>query len=227
MEIHFSPSLMCLDYLNLKEQIEIIDKSFDMMHIDIMDGHFAPNIVLSLDFLKAIRPITKSKLDVHLMVTNPEIYISQLAKIGVDYITVHSETILTNSFRVLNSIKEHGIKAGVAMCPATPIEAMKGYAELLDILLIMTVDIGYAGQKFIPQMLRKIEQANEIRINNNYNYLISVDGAIDESKFKKLQEIGTNVYVLGSSGLFLGDVDLNKACSNVKTNFFKETGIFI
>ena len=207
----FSPSLMCMDLLYLKEQVEILNERADFYHVDIMDGHFVKNITLSPFFVSTLKRISKLPIDVHLMTEYPDDYIEELAKSGADYICPHAETINKDAFRIINKIKSFGCKAGIVLNPATPIEWIKYYIHLLDKITVMTVDPGFAGQPFIPEMLDKIKELKELKEKNGYNYLIEVDGSCNERTFDILTEAGAEVLIVGSSGLFNLDSDLPKA----------------
>ena len=207
----FSPSLMCMDLLSMKEEVEILNERADFYHVDIMDGHFVKNITLSPFFVSNLKRISKLPIDVHLMTEYPDDYIEELAKSGADYICPHAETINKDAFRIINKIKGFGCKAGIVLNPATPIEWIKYYIHLLDKITVMTVDPGFAGQPFIPEMLDKIKELKELKEKNGYNYLIEVDGSCNERTFDILTEAGAEVLIVGSSGLFNLDSDLPKA----------------
>ena len=207
----FSPSLMCMDLLSMKEQVEILNERADFYHVDIMDGHFVKNITLSPFFVSNLKRISKLPIDVHLMTEYPDDYIEELAKSGADYICPHAETINKDAFRIINKIKGFGCKAGIVLNPATPIEWIKYYIHLLDKITVMTVDPGFAGQPFIPEMLDKIKELKELEEKNGYSYLIEVDGSCNERTFDILTEAGAEVLIVGSSGLFNLDSDLPKA----------------
>lgn len=221
----FSPSLMCLDFLDIKNQIEILNKCCDMYHADIMDGHFAKNITLSVDIIKAIMKVATLPFDVHLMVETPNDYIDPLADIGVGTISLHAETIQKDSYRIIRRIKDLGCKFGVVVCPATPLSLVRWYLDQVDILTIMTVEVGYAGQKFIPQMIDKIAEANELLSEKDYHYIIQVDGAIGKATYKPLYDAGTRLFVMGTSGLFKQGIELSKACQIMKDEFTQATGV--
>jgi len=223
----FSPSLMCLDYLDIKNQIGILNQCCDLLHADIMDGHFAKNITLSFDLIRAIKSISELPIDAHLMVTNPNDFIDQLFDIGVDTISLHAETIQKDSYRIIRKIKDHGCKFGVVICPATPLSLVKWYLDQVDLLTIMTVEIGYAGQKFIPQMLGKIAEAKDLLLENDYHYIIQIDGAIGRQVYKPLFDNGARAFVMGTSGLFKPGVELSEACQLMKKEFSDETGVIL
>lgn len=224
MKEKFSVSLMCMDLLNIKEQLKILNEKADLYHVDIMDGHYVKNITLSPSFIKAIKPATKLPIDVHLMTEFPEDYIDEVADAGATYICPHAETINKDAFRVINHIKDSGCKVGVVLNPATPFSYIEHYVHLIDKLTIMTVDPGFAGQPFIEEMLEKIKVAKKCKEENNFNYLIEIDGSCNERTFKRLYDAGAEVFIVGSSGLFNLDKDLSKAYDKMQQIFMKETG---
>lgn len=198
---YVSPSLMCVDLLNLKEELQALDKYADFYHIDIMDGHFVPNITLSASFIKGIAPVCTKPIDAHLMVTDPGNYIDDMISSGAGIITVHAETINANAFRTIRYIKEKGAKVGIALNPATPLDYAGLYLNLVDKITIMAVDPGFAGQKFIPEVLPKIAQAAAWRAEKGYSYLIEVDGCANMTTFADYKKAGVDIFV-GGSGLF-------------------------
>lgn len=222
-KVKFSPSLMCMDLTRFREQVEILNERADMYHIDIMDGHFVPNITLSPFFVEQLRKITQLPLDIHLMVERPSDYIEELAKVGATYISPHAETLNGIAFRVINSIKKLGCKVGIVLNPETSIETIKYYIHLVDKITIMTVDPGFAGQPFIPEMLEKIKELKKIKNENNYKYLIEIDGSCNEKTFKILTDSGAEVLIVGSSGLFNLDSDLVRAWDKMIEIYEKET----
>jgi D-allulose-6-phosphate 3-epimerase len=211
MKPMFAPSLMCANFLDLKNQIEILNERADIYHIDIMDGHYVKNFSLSPAMIEQLKPIAKLPMDAHLMVENPADFLESVAKAGATYISPHAETINRDAFRIFRTIKSLGCKTGVVLNPATPLEYIQHYLGLLDKITILTVDAGFAGQTFIKEMLQKIETAKEIREKYNYSYLIEVDGSCNEKTFSSLAQAGTDVYIVGSSGLFNLDPDLSIA----------------
>lgn len=223
MKPMFNPSLMCMDLLEIKSQTAILNKRCDMYHVDIMDGHFVKNITLSPDFVKAFSKIALKPIDCHLMVTDPDDYIEPLAKAGAVYICPHAETINSQAFRIINKIKSYGCKVGIVLNPATPISYIKHYIHLIDKLTIMSVDPGFAGQPFIREMLDKIKEAKKLKEENGYKYLIEVDGSCNEKTFKDLSEAGTEVFIVGSSGLFNLDENLENAWDKMIENFSFQT----
>lgn len=218
MKMKISPSLMCMDLKKLPEQIEILNERADYYHVDIMDGHYVKNITLSPFFVESIRDITKLPMDVHLMVEKPNDFIEPLVKAGAAFVSPHVDTITKDAFRTIHAIKDLGAKVGVVLNPADPLESISQYAHLLDKITIMTVDPGFAGQKFIPEMLDKIKDAKRIREEKGYHYLIEVDGSCNERTFSQLKEAGADVLIVGSSGLFSLDEDLTVAWDQMMQN---------
>lgn len=223
MKPEFSVSLMCMDFLTIKEQIKILNDRMSMYHADIMDGHYCKNITLSPDLIKTFSSISTLPIDVHLMTTNPVDWIELCAKAGATYISPHAETINMDAFRIMNLIKKLGCKTGVVLNPATPISLVEAYLDRIDMLTIMTVDVGFAGQPFIEEMLDKIREAVRIREEKGYTYKIQVDGSCNKRTFKRLKDAGTDIFVLGSSGLFTLDEDLSKACDKAYNDYDTET----
>lgn len=199
-EITIAPSLLAADFSKLREEVEAINKTeAKWLHLDVMDGNFVPNISFGADVIKSIKPYTDLYFDAHLMVEKPEWYIETVAKAGVDSITIHVEA--TNHLhRALQMIKSVGIKAGVALNPATDIEVLDNVIDLIDLVLVMTVNPGFGGQKFIDNTLQKIK-----RIREKYPHIdIQVDGGINNETAKLVKEAGANILVAGSY-VFKGD----------------------
>lgn len=223
MNPEFSVSLMCMDFLNIKEQICTLNDRMAMYHADIMDGHFCKNITLSPDLIKTFSKVSTLPIDVHLMTTNPTDWIELCANAGATYISPHAETINTDAFRVMNLIKSVGCKTGVVLNPATPLSYIEHYLNRIDMLTIMTVDVGFAGQPFIEEMLDKIREAVRIREEKGYNFKIQIDGSCNKKTFKRLKEAGADIFVLGTSGLFNLDKNLSMACDKAYEDFADET----
>lgn len=206
-----SPSLMCMDLLKFREQIEFIDQHADYFHIDIMDGHFVPNLTLSPFFVAQVKKLATRPLDCHLMVTRPQDYISQLAQAGADYITLHPETLNGQAFRLIDEVRRLGMKVGLILNPETPVEAMKYYLHKADKITVMTVDPGFAGQPFIPEMLEKITELKNLREREGLHYEIEIDGSCNQNTYKTLMAAGADVFIVGSSGLFNHAENINDA----------------
>lgn len=224
MKPRFSPSLMCMDFLDIRHQAEILNSRCDFYHVDIMDGHYVKNITLSPDFVSVFRQVAQQPIDCHLMVTDPGDYIEPLAKAGADYICPHAETINTDAFRILNQIEALGCKKGIVLNPATPLDSIRHYIHRLDKITIMTVDPGFAGQPFIPEMLDKIREARALKEKMGYAYLIEIDGSCNEKTFRVLREAGAEVFIVGSSGLFSKNDNLERAWDIMLQEYEKAAG---
>jgi len=220
----FSPSLMCMDLLRLKEQIDVINRLADFVHVDIMDGHYVKNITLSPYFVKSIKSICKIPIDCHLMVTSPQDFIEPLVQAGADYICPHAETINADAFRLIDQIHDSGCKAGIVLNPSTPVAVIQYYIDRLDKITVMSVDPGFAGQRFIPETLKKVRELKQIKESSGYKYFIEIDGACNRQTYKDLYEAGVEVFIVGSSGLFNLDKDLEKAWNKMITDFNSAVG---
>ena len=197
--VKISPSILSADFSKLGEEVIALDKAgADFIHIDVMDGNFVPNISLGLPVIKSIRNKTDKVFDVHLMIENPSRYIDDFIDAGADIITIHYEAE-KHIDRTIDYIKSKGVKAGVSLNPGTPTFVLKDIIEKLDLVLIMSVNPGFGGQKFIPYSLNKIKEIKEMSININDNLLIEVDGGVDRNNSKEIMEAGANVLVAGSA----------------------------
>ncbi len=195
-EIIIAPSILSADFANLQADIQKIEKAgADWVHIDVMDGHFVPNITIGPQIVKSLRKTTGLIFDVHLMIENPEKYIDEFAKAGSDYITVHYEACKDNLFEVIEQIKRHNIKAGVSIKPKTPASAVIDILGKIDLLLIMSVEPGFGGQKYIPESTAKIK---EIKDNAPQGLIIEVDGGINDLTAKEAVNAGANALVAGA-----------------------------
>jgi ribulose-phosphate 3-epimerase len=197
--IKIAPSILSADFARLGEEIKDVERGgADYIHVDVMDGHFVPNITIGPLIVNAIRPITKLPLDVHLMIENPDQYISHFAKAGADIITVHVEAC-THLHRTVHLIKEQGVKAGVVLNPATPVDTIQHIIDDVDMVLLMTVNPGFGGQKFIKQVLPKIYAVSEMAKSKGLTIDIEVDGGVNIETAKLCVEAGANVLVAGSA----------------------------
>jgi len=194
-----APSILSADFLNLDKQIKIlIENKIELLHCDIMDGHFVPNLTFGPLIVDVFKKNCNIPLDVHLMVKEPEKFIRMFLPINPEYLTIHYEAEVHLN-RQLNFIKENGIKAGVSINPATPIEQLSEVLEIADLVLIMSVNPGFGGQKFIQNCLRKIVKLNEIRSKYNLNFLIEVDGGLNRNTIGDVSVAGCDIFVAGSS----------------------------
>ena len=192
------PSILSADFANLERDIKELESiGVDMFHIDVMDGNFVPNISFGFPIIESIRPKTDKVFDCHLMIANPENYVEQFCKVGCDMVSFHIEAT-NHADRVIQVIKNNDKKAGIVLNPQTPIESIKYLLPKLDYVLIMTVNPGFGGQKFIPEMLEKIEELAKLREEKKYNFLIEVDGGINTETSKACRDKGADLLVCGS-----------------------------
>lgn len=194
-----APSLLAADFSRLADEIKDIEKGgADLLHLDVMDGHFVPNLSFGIPILQSIRPVTQLPFDVHLMTENPECYIEELAKLSVSMISFHAEAVI-HLDRVIQMIRGKGIKAGIALNPGTPIRVLDEILPLLDFVLIMSVNPGFGGQKFIPYCQDKVSRLKEKIIRRNLSVKIEVDGGVNKKNAELLKKAGADILVAGSS----------------------------
>ncbi len=220
----FSPSLMTMDLDKFKEQIEFLNDHVDSYHIDIMDGHYVPNITLSPWFMEEVRKISNLPLSAHLMVMDQSFWVNQLIEMKCEWICMHVELLDGLAFRLIDQIHDAGLKAGIVLNPETPIETIFPYIELVDKITIMTVDPGFAGQRFISSTLDKIVALRKLREEKGYNYVIEMDGSSNRKSFKEIDAANPDIYIVGRSGLFGLDESIEKSWSIMKTDYEEMTG---
>lgn len=206
MSFILSPSLLSADFANLQQAIELINTTeADWFHIDVMDGLFVPNITIGQPVVKAIKKHAQKPLDVHLMIEEPDRYIQSFKQAGADILTVHAEAC-RHLNRSLNSIREEGMKAGVSINPHTPVSTLENVVEYADLVLIMSVNPGFGGQKFIENSYRKIEQLSALRQKYNPNLIIEVDGGVNLENAPALLAAGANALVAGNAVFSASDI---------------------
>ncbi|HHE38848.1 MAG TPA: ribulose-phosphate 3-epimerase [Candidatus Cloacimonetes bacterium] len=193
-----APSILSADFTNLKQEINKVQEAgADILHLDVMDGHFVPNLTFGLPIIKQIKQISKIPLDVHLMVTNPEIYLDILADWKIEYVCIHQETVF-HLHRQISFLRSENVKAGIALNPATPIETIFPIIPELDFVLLMSVNPGFGGQKFLPLVYDKIRKLREFSIQKNPELKIEVDGGVNDKNAKSLIKAGADILVSGS-----------------------------
>lgn len=196
-----APSILSADFSQLLNDVKKIQEGgADYIHVDVMDGHFVPNISFGAPIMKSLLGKTNMPFDVHLMIENPDKYIEDFVTDNTEFITVHEEASI-HLHRTIQKIKSYGVKAGVSLNPSTPVENIKWVLEDVDMVLIMSVNPGFGGQKFIPSALKKIQELLEIKNKMGYNFLIEIDGGITLDNWKEVEAAGVDIAVSGS-GVF-------------------------
>ncbi|WP_461204470.1 ribulose-phosphate 3-epimerase [Clostridium sp. DL1XJH146] len=197
--VRIAPSILSADFTKLGEDLKELEKNnIEVLHIDVMDGNFVPNISFGFPIIKAVRPITKMVFDVHLMIENPSNFIKEFVDAGADIITIHYETD-RHIDRTINYIKSFGIKAGIALNPATPVNTIKHLIGNLDLVLIMSVNPGFGGQSYIEYCSEKIKELRDYSNKSNPDLIIEVDGGIKSHNIKEVVNCGANLIVAGSA----------------------------
>lgn len=214
--ILLAPSILAANFAKLGDQISVVEKAgADLIHLDIMDGHFVPNISFGPAIVKTVHGLTQLPLDTHLMIDNPDFFLDDFQKAGTTYLTVHVEACSLLD-RTVAAIRQRGMKPGVSLKPETPLSALEGILAHVDLVLLMSVNPGFGGQKFIPETLAKIRSLNEMISSRKLNTLIEVDGGVDESNVADLVKAGVRVLVAGNA--IFGAKDISKAMDAFRVN---------
>ena len=216
-KIKISPSILAADFSQLGQEIKNLENSgADMIHVDVMDGHFVPNLTIGPPVIKALRKYTNIPFDVHLMINPVHKYIKHYAESGADIITIHPEA--TDSLQEsIDEIKKFKKKVGLSLNPDTKIEVIEKYLDQIDLVLVMSVFPGFGGQKFIKDVLKKIERISDIKNKENFKFDIEVDGGINFSNFREVLEAGANVLVSGTTIFKENNGDIKKNINFLKT----------
>ena len=197
--IRIAPSILSANFVRLEEDIKAAEHAgAHMLHIDVMDGHFVPNITIGYSVVEAIRKITRLPLDVHLMIENPDVFVKEFADAGADFLTVHAEASI-HLHRTVQFIKQNGMKAGVSINPATPVLLLENILSEIDLVLLMSVNPGFGGQDFIPFTLEKIKAVKKMLSRAGEAALIEVDGGVKIENAKKIADAGADILVMGSA----------------------------
>ena len=207
--IELAPSILAADFARLGEQVRAAEEGgATVVHVDIMDGHFVPNLTIGPPVVKSLRKVTELPLDCHLMIENPDEFIPAFAEAGADWISVHQE-VCRHLNRTLHLIKSHDCLAGVVINPATPVDTLEEVLDLVDYVLVMSVNPGFGVQKFIPGTLHKMRQLSEIRSQRRLNYRIEVDGGVGHDTVGEGGRAGGEILVAGNAGFGSGDPKKN------------------
>jgi ribulose-phosphate 3-epimerase len=193
-----APSILAADFSRLGEEVRRVESQVDLLHVDVMDGHFVPNVSLGIPVIASLRPVTELKFDCHLMMTNPDAYFDPLKEAGADLVTVHME-VFPNPEPVAVKARACGLEFGLAINPPTPYAAIDPYVELCDLLLVMSVNPGFGGQSFIDDVLVKVESARKRVDSLGLTTDIEVDGGIGPENIRRARDAGANIFVAGSS----------------------------
>lgn len=204
--IKIAPSILSADFAELGPEIRRVEAAgADLIHIDVMDGHFVPNLTIGPPVVAALRKVSRLPFDVHLMVNNPQDMLSAFIKAGADIVTVHAE-VAPHLHRLIQTIKEQGVKAGVSLNPSTPLSAVEEVLDIVDMVLIMSVNPGFGGQKFIPGAVDKIRRLREMITARGHKVDIEVDGGVNADTARQVTEAGANILVAGSAVYCAADI---------------------
>src|SRR5579863_2244755 len=207
--IELAPSILSADFAHLAEQVQAAaEGGAGVIHVDVMDGHFVPNITIGPPVVRSLRKVTQLPLDCHLMIENPDLYIPEFAEAGADWISVHQEAT-RHLDRTLHLIRDHGARAGVVINPATPVETLSEVLDIVDYVLVMSVNPGFGGQKFIPAALHKIRKLSELRAQRGLSYRIEVDGGVALDTVTEVVQAGAEILVAGNAVFGKGDPKSN------------------
>lgn len=221
---HFAISLYCSDFRNPAAQVEVLNNYADSYHVDIMDGHFSPSMGLCTTWIEQMMPLCALCKEVHMMVTDIDHWIDQLVAAGATMLTPHVESLGAHAFRTLRIIRENGCGAGIAVNPLTSFSEMENLLERIDLVTVMTVEIGYSGEPLIPETLKKIERLAQFRDAHGLNYEIQIDGSCNEKNFKRMREVGADTFVLGNTGIFKRSPDIEEAWHMTMAAYEESTG---
>ena len=217
-KIQISPSILSADFSQLGNEIKKLEEGgADMIHVDVMDGHFVPNLTIGPDVIKNIRPFSKKIFDVHLMISPVDKYIQQFAEAGADIITFHPEAT-DNTAKTIELIKKFKKKVGISLKPKSKIDIIKDYLDQIDLVLIMSVEPGFGGQKFMPEVLPKLKELKNIIEKKNLNVDLEIDGGINFENSKIAKEAGANILVSGSTIFKKNNGDLKKNINLLRQN---------
>ena len=214
--ILISPSVLAADFSKLGEEIQLVsEEGADLIHLDVMDGHFVPNLSFGADIIKGIRGFSNLPFDVHLMIENPEHYVDAYLEAGANFITVHPEAT-PHIHSVLQKIHKAGVKTGIALNPGTPVEALENVIDIIDLILVMTVNPGFGGQSFLSSQLPKVSKIRTIIDDGGHSIDLSVDGGINPITAKLAIDAGANILVAGTSIFKAGDETYSKSIKRLR-----------